>query len=75
VAETKKQLAEKRIRERIRQAFSRHHRSAGTMKAIEDEMVKLIEDYCSAPDSKKEEVYERGEKRLIRAVRSDSAHR
>jgi hypothetical protein len=74
VAETKKKLAEQRVRARIRRAFSRYRHSAGTMEIIEDEVVQLIKDYCSAPEGKKEEVYERGEKRLIRAVRSAALH-
>lgn len=44
------------------------------MRTVEDQVLKLIRDYCSAPDNKKEAVYERGEKRLIRAVRAVEPH-
>jgi outer membrane lipoprotein SlyB len=44
------------------------------MKALEDQVLKLIKDYCAAPDEKKEEVYERGERRLMRSVRIGTVH-
>ena len=69
MAETAKRVAERRVRARIRQAFS-HQRGRVQMKTLEDQVLKLIKDYCAAPEDQREMVYERGEKRLIRAVRT-----
>ena len=54
VAETAKP-AERRIRARIRQAFSPHCHPVQT-KTLEDQLLRLIEDYFAAPENKREEV-------------------
>ena len=69
MAETENRVAERRVRARIRRAFSQQ-RGRVQMKTLEDQVLKLIRDYCAAPAAEREMVYERGEKRLIRAVRS-----
>ena len=71
-AETKEQLAEQRIRARIRRTCSLHHRTAELVDTLEDLVVQLIKDYCAAPQSERDAVYERGEERLLRTVRSVS---
>ena len=70
VAEPLNRTPEQRVRARIRRTFSQ--RATGrrpNMKALEDQVLKLIKDYCAAPPDKKEEVYERGERQLIRSVK------
>jgi len=73
VAEMQK-LAERRVRARIRRTFSKRRTGAGAMRTLEDQVLKLIHDYSSAPENEKDEVYERAEKRLVRAVRSETLH-
>jgi hypothetical protein len=63
--------AEQRVRARIRRAFSQKRYTGGTMDVIEDHVVQLIKEYCSAPEGRKEEVYERGERKLLQLMESD----
>jgi hypothetical protein len=71
VVETNRSDSEQRLRTRIRKAFSKatNGKSHGTLKDVEDKVIALIQEYSSAPKGKREEVYEKGEKRILRAAR------
>lgn len=60
---------EQRVRARIRRTFSQRTTGRRSMKAVEDQVLKLIKDYCAAPADEKEKVYARGEQRLLRFVK------
>jgi hypothetical protein len=64
--------SEQRLRARIRRAFSvvESGRQTLTVPSVEEQVLALIREYCSAPEAMKERVYQRGEKRILRTFRS-----
>ena len=61
-------IAEKELRRRIRGAIDNTNLSEDRFREIEDEILALIREYVSAPEHEKEEVYQRGEERLLHAL-------
>jgi hypothetical protein len=59
---------EQRLRARIRRSLGADR--AGSTNALENEVLRLIKRYGSAPENLKEKVYREGEERLMKHIRS-----
>ena len=63
--------SEEKLRARIRKAFLTGNlgRSLSSSKIIEDQLMKLIDEYAMAPKSQRDAVYLRGERRILQTAR------
>jgi hypothetical protein len=62
---------ENKLRARIRNTFADVARAdTGSMRGVEDEVLRLIKEYTSANEEKREEVYEQGQERIVRALQA-----